>query len=295
MTKYALLAVLSGCLFGLNGLIGRILTGGGLDSVEIGSCRFILAAVIYFFAAVREDPHSLKIRLHDIWIFLCCGVVGQVMYSLLFFSAVEIMPLSIATTACMLWPFFVVFLSWLVFGERPTWRKLLAAGMAFAGCAVNAGVFGTAAPPLRGVLLSLGAGLAYSFFSVFSTLALRRGYTPKAISFYSWLFAAVGSRMIWPGQRPLVHMFSSVSTAAAGLFLGIVIGYIGNLLYLKALTGIDAGKASVLTFSSPVVAAIVGVAVYHEPFTLWQLLGLALIVCAMPILRQKSRGNPQKN
>ena len=90
-------------------------------------------------------------------------------------------------------------------------------------------------------------------------------------------------------------MFSSVSNAAAGLFLGVVIGYIANLLYLKALTGIDAGKASVLTFSSPVVAAIVGVAVYHEPFTFRQFLGLALIVCAMPILRQKSRSIPQKN
>ncbi len=288
MNQYVFYAILSGALAGTNGMIGRILTEGGMSSTEIGTCRFAITTVIYFVAALREGSSSLKIRWKDLWIFLGTGAVGQLLYSVLFFSAVNIMPLSVASTISLTWPFFVIFLAWIFFRESLTVQKLLGAALAFGGCALCSGALGGARPPLRGVLLALGSGLSYSIYSICSRAAMQRGYTLKTINFYTWLFAFLGSRLFWPADRPFVHMFSRWENVAACLFIGVMVGYVSSHLYLKALTKLDAGKASVLTFSSPVVAAILGILIYREPVTLWQAAGVSLILVAMLILNRKS-------
>ena len=288
MNRYVFYAVFSGCLAGANGLIGRILADGGMSSTEIGACRFAIAAVIYFAAVLRENPAALKIRPKDLWLFLGTGAVGQLLYSALFFTAVKMMPLSTASTVSLVWPFFVIFLAWIFFRESLTLRKLLAAVLAFGGCALCSGAFGGERPPLRGVLLALGSGLSYSIYSVCSRAAMRRGYSLKTINFYTWLFAFIGNRLLWPADRPFLHMAARWENVAACLFIGVMVGYVSSLLYLKALTKIDAGKASVLTFSSPVVAAVLGVVIYSEPVTLWQITGVLLILGGMLLLSQKS-------
>lgn len=287
MNRYVFYAIFSGCLAGANGLIGRILAEGGMSSTEIGACRFAIATVIYLAAALREGPATLKVRWKDLWVFLGTGAVGQLLYSALFFTAVKIMPLSVASTVSLVWPFFVIFLAWIFFRESLTVQKILAAVLAFGGCALCSGALGGERPPLAGVLLALGSGLSYSIYSICSRVAMQRGYTLKTINFYTWLFAFVGNRLFWPADRPFLHMFARWQNVAACLFIGVMVGYVASLLYLKALTKIDAGKASVLTFSSPIVAAILGAVIYREPVTLWQIAGISLILVAMLLLNRK--------
>ena len=85
-------------------------------------------------------------------------------------------------------------------------RKLLAAVLAFGGCALCPGTLSGARPPLKDVLLALGSGLSYSIYSICSRTAMQRGYTLKTINYYTWLFAFAGSRLFWPADRPFVHM-----------------------------------------------------------------------------------------
>lgn len=292
MNRYVFLAVFSGCLAGCNGFLGRILTAGGLTSTEIGTCRFAISAILYFVAALRESPSSLKVRLRDIWLLVGAGAVGQLLYSTLFFTSVNIIPLSVATTLSLVWPFSVIFLARIFFKEKLTVRKILSAVIAISGCAIMSGVFGGERPSVLGVLLALGGGLSYSFFSIFSRMAMERGYTAKAVSFYTWLFAAAGNLLLRPGEKPFVHMFASWQNILACLFLGVVVGYIANLLYLKALTKIDTGKASVLTFSSPVVSAILGAVIYREAVTVAQIVGILMILCAIALLNKKDKSIP---
>lgn len=292
MSRYEGFAILAGCLAGTTGMIGRILAAGGMSTTEIGACRFAVAALLYLAAVLYENPKSLKIRVRDIWIFLGTGVVGQLMYSFLYFSAIELTPLAVASTLSLIWPFLVIFLARIFFREPLTAKKLLAAAAAFAGCAVSSGALSGARPSLTGVVLALGAGLSYSLYSIFSRVAMQRGYPPKVVSFYTWLFAAVGNRLIWLEEKPFVRMFSSWQNAAACLFIGVAVGYVGNLLYLKALERIDAGKASVLTFTTPIVAAILGVVCYLEPVTLEQIVGIVLILSGLIILNL--RGGAEK-
>lgn len=289
MNRYAFLAILSGCFAGTNGMIGRILAEGGMSSTEIGACRFIIAAVLYFLAALHEGAATLKLQVKDIWIFLGTGAVGQLMYSFLFFTAVKMMPLSIATTVSLVWPFFVIFLAWIFFREPLTAQKIISALIAFTGCALCSGAFGGDHPSMTGVLLALGGGFSYSIYSICSRVALQRGYTLKAINFYTWLFAFIGNRLIWPNDSPFTHMFSRWQNVVACLFIGVMVGYVASLLYLKALTKIDAGKASVLTFSSPIVAAALGRIVYHEPVTIWQIAGISLILTGLLILNIRDK------
>ena len=117
MNQYVLYAILSGCLAGTNGMLGRILTEGGMSSTEIGACRFAITTVLYFVISIRVGAFVLKIRWKNLWIFLGTGAVGQLLYSTLFFTAVNIMPIFVVSTISITWSFFVILLAWIFSGE----------------------------------------------------------------------------------------------------------------------------------------------------------------------------------
>ena len=68
------------------------------------------------------------------------------------------------------------------------------------------------------------------------------------------------------------------------------------MLYTYSLTGLENGKASILSSVEPVVASLVGVFVYKEPMTFPALAGILLVLSAIILLNQKSQGkggNPE--
>ena len=73
--------------------------------------------------------------------------------------------------------------------------------------------------------------------------------------------------------------------------MGIVTAAIPYLLYTLGLRDMEASRASVLATAEPMVAAILGILVYHEDVTPTKLLGIALILGAILLLnaRKKTR------
>ena len=57
------------------------------------------------------------------------------------------------------------------------------------------------------------------------------------------------------------------------------------IFYTKGLAEVDSGKASILASIEPVVAALVGILAFGEPFTITVLLGLGCILFSVYILR----------
>ena len=61
------------------------------------------------------------------------------------------------------------------------------------------------------------------------------------------------------------------------------------MLYTYSLTGLENGKASILSSVEPVVASLVGVFLYKEPMTFPALIGILLVLSAIVLLNQKAR------
>ena len=199
--------------------------------------------------------------------------------------------MSLSTAAILLYtaPTIVMLLSAVLFGEKLTKTRILAAVLAFVGCALVSGIGMGSSITLTGLLFGLGSGFGYALYTIFSRYALKKGYSSSTINFYSCLLASVGAFLIWRPQGLAGCMTQSGPAVLWCLGTGVVSCFIPYMLYTFSLTGLENGKASILSSVEPVVASLVGVFLYKEPMTFPALVGILLVLSAIMLLNQKAQ------
>lgn len=267
-------AILWGCM----GILVRTMNGGGLSSAEVVTVRAIITSVIMVLGMFLFNRKELRIRPKDIWCFVGTGILSVVFFNICYFTCMNYCSLSTAAILLYTAPAFVMVMSFFLFKEAFTKKKVLALVCSFAGCVLVSGGFGSSSIGLMGLLTGLGAGFGYALYSIFGRYALQRGYSSFTITTYTFLFAAVGCLPI-TGMGHITECFlaqpSMILQAVVWTFLTTVAAY---LLYTKGLAGMEAGKASVLATVEPVMASVVGVVLFKEEFTWMALAGIGLVL-----------------
>ena len=120
--------------------------------------------------------------------------------------------------------------------------------------------------------------------SIFARYALERGYSSNTINFYSCLLSALGAALIWGVDGVFETAAASGGNLALAIGAGVVTCYLPYLLYTHGLTGMETGRASIMASVEPVVATIVGAAVFHERMGLLSYCGVVLVLSAVVLL-----------
>ena len=162
--------------------------------------------------------------------------------------------------------------------------------MTFVGCILVTGLLegGASVITWQGIGIGIAAGVGYALYSIFGTYAIRAGYGSLTISFYTFLMAtvimtflvepvAVVSEITEMGQWPLAISFALLTT---------VVPY---LTYTKGLSGLPASKASVTATIEPVVAALLGIFVFHESVTMLKITGIVLVLSSVVVMSRQDQ------
>ncbi len=133
------------------------------------------------------------------------------------------------------------------------------------------------------MIYGLLAGIGYAFYSICSKSLSNRGYHVLTINAYGWTLCALGGIVLW-GVAPAAPVTESVHAVLVALGLIVISGFLPAMLYCWGLQGEEAGKGAVMASVEPVVAAVLGFAVFHETPTLLGVCGIALVLAAVVIL-----------
>ena len=283
-----LLIILAGCFWGSMGIFVRRLTDFGFSSVQIVSIRVTLAALFFCILLLIKDRSGFRISLRDIPLFLGLGFGSILFFTVCYFTAITMMPLSTAAILLYTSPIWIMLMSVLFFHEKLNGRKLLALGLAFAGCVLVSGISGDGIT-LTGLLIGLGAGFGYGLYSILGTVALRK-YSPYTVTTYTFLFAAVGSWLICEPADMISKLAAAPSPISLLLFCGLtalVTAVIPFLSYTLGLATVEASRAGILATVEPMVATLIGMLVFSEPITLLPGIGILLILSAVILLNLK--------
>ena len=171
-----------------------------------------------------------------------------------------------------------------------TKTKGIVLAMTFVGCILVTGLLegGTAVITWQGIGIGLAAGVGYALYSIFGTYAIKAGYGSLTISLYTFLMATivmtflvepveVVAKITEMGQWPLAISFALLTT---------VVPY---LTYTKGLSGLPASKASVTATIEPVVAAILGIFVFHESVTMLKITGIVLVLSSVVVMSRQEQ------
>lgn len=284
------LVLLAGISWGTSGLFVRQLTAWGFTTMQETFFKVFIAGVLMllYCAIFRRD--ALKVRPKDLWIFFGAGVISLTFFTWCYFSTIQATSMSVAAILLYLAPTFVMLFSAALFKERITKTKVIACILAFAGCVCVSGAIGNAVPlPLRALATGLLSALGYALYSVFSQLALDRGYDPLTISVYAFLFATVtAAPFLHPsGVAAIAETVSPLKFGALLVAMSITVSLAPYLLYTNGLKRTTPGTASITASIEPVTATVLGAIVFHELPDFYGYLGIVLVIGAICLLNIK--------
>ncbi|QTE72217.1 EamA family transporter [Clostridiales bacterium FE2011] len=283
-----LLIILAGIFWGSMGIFVRKLGTYGFTSVQIVAIRITLAALVFSIVLFIRDRSGFRITLRDLPLFLGLGFGSILFFTVCYFTAITIMPLSTAAILLYTSPIWIMLMSMLFFREKLNRIKLIALALAFAGCVLVSGISGEGIT-LIGLLIGLGSGIGYGLYSILGTIALRR-YSPYTVTTYTFLFAAAGSWLVC-GPGDMMAKFSAAADLPFLLFFccltALVTAVVPFLSYTLGLRTVEASRAGILATIEPMVATLIGILVFAEPLTLLSGLGILLILAAVVLLNRK--------
>ncbi len=289
MKKCAWMFILvAGMSWGCIGLFVRTLNAWGIRSMEIVALRSWVTLLAMAGILLVTDPKRFRIKVRDLWCFLGNGLASIVFFNYCYFKTIEYTSLSVAAVLLYTAPAMVMGLSFLFFREKISVTKGIALIMTIFGCVLVTGVFDSSNKvTVIGILTGLGAGLGYALYTVFGRVALQRGYDTFTITFYTFLFASLGSSLfIRPGNIISVMLFSP-ARLIFGIAFGLVCTVLPYLTYTIGLKYIENGRASIIASIEPVTATLLGILLFKEKITVTEIVGIAVVVAALVVCNGK--------
>lgn len=283
MKKYDASILAAGIFWGMIGLFTRSLAAAGMTSAGVLIVRSGGCAALFSAWALLRDRSLFRFAWKDAWLLGLFGLV-TFFFTYCYYQSIALGSLSMACTLMYSAPVFVMVMSLFLFGEKFSRRKLFALLCAVAGCALVSGVLeGGAASSAAGVAYGLLAGIGYAGYSVCIKALSNRGVETLTINVWGWIVCTVIGLLAW-GAAPAAPMLASGKNALLCVGLVVVSGFLPALLYSFGLRGEEAGKGAVMASVEPVMASVVGFAVFGEVPTPLGIAGVLLVLGAVALL-----------
>lgn len=243
--------------------------------------RFLLAgAVLFALAKARGERLGATSRERSLWVFN--GFATFIAPYGIIYWAEEVVPTGLAAVLFSTFPLWLVLWSrWILPEERSSWARVAGVALGFAGVAL---IFSEDFEKLGGVEVR-GRGLALlaaAAISATGSLAVKRwgkGVSPLSTSAVPMLLAggvcALASAVL-EGGRPAAW---GIAPVLATLYLALIGSALAFSLYFWLLARSSAVLASLISYTAPVVAVVLGILLFHEPLTA-RMVGGGLLVLA---------------
>jgi drug/metabolite transporter (DMT)-like permease len=266
--------VLSTVAYGVQPIFGKIAYAAGVEPLPLLAWRYLIALACLQLA-LRDPRPPLRVRLR-LWGIGSVFVVNSTAY----FMALEALPASVTVLVLYTYPVIVALLAALARVEGLTWRALLAALVAFAGCALTAGGPRLSAGlPARGVAWALAAALVYAAFVVLSS-RFGRGVPARVLALHLVQVAALLSTVVallGPGLALPRDTRAWLAVAA----IAVVSTVVSMIAFLAGMALVGPSRAAVLSSLEVLVTLALAFLLLGERLSTGQWAGAALILGAV--------------
>ena len=278
-------------------IFGTFETGGFISSSFANSLFILCLRMIvvvplmivmanYLYPKTRQEILRVS-PFRDRKLFFNVALCGFFLFvsSALIYLAIGYLSPGVAVTMFFVFPIVTLFCSWLFFGERPSWVRVLAALTVFGGVIlIKMGISGAEELPIIGAICALGAGITFAFH-VLLIQACTRKIHPVPFSLANFIailgFAAISIVIVPLAGFPIevdASMYPSL------LISGGILGILTLLSYLTNNIGISyigAARASIFGATGPAFTSLVTWMVIGETLVGWQIAGMLVVTAGV--------------
>lgn len=259
---------------------------GQFDPLAFNAIRFCIASLVVAAVLVAQGELAWPARA-DVPRVVALGVLGNVLYQGSFVYGLSFTPAGTASLILAVSPVMTALLSALAGHEHPGWRTWGGGAVAIAGVGLITGTgvsLGTRREVI-GDLILICAAAAWSAYTVAARPMVRKYGSVRTTAWTLWV-GAVG--LVLAGSPALARQDWGRVTASGWGALAFSAVFAIGLAYLIWYRGVERiGNTRTAIFSNltPVVAMVAAAVLLHEQPSHWALLGAALTLGGVAIVR----------
>ena len=284
--------ILAGILWGATGIFIRKSTELSMNNITIVSSKAVTASVIMFVSIFLYNKSLIKIHLKDIFIFISAALIGMLGVNIFFNESVSFLSLSLAAVLLSLSPIFVVLLSYFLYKEKITLKKLISIILAFVGCILVSNILKSEIKiSLWGVISGLLAAFSYALYSIISKKAMLKGYHSLTITLYAFIFIAIITAPL-ADWNLIIDLIKKDNNIFIFIILhSLLVLILPYVFYTVSLNYMDTGKASILASCEPIAASVFGIIFFNEIPNIFSVVGIILTITALTLLSINTNKN----
>jgi DME family drug/metabolite transporter len=284
-----LLVLAAAVLWGTTGT-AQAFAPEGATPLSVGTVRLVIGGLALVFL-VRARGKLSDIRSYPPRPTILAAV-GIAAYQLCFFAGVSRTGVAVGTIVGIgSAPIMAGLLEWMVYGERPGRRWLLATTLALLGTILLVVASSRLDVDPLGIALALGAGFSYAVYTMASK-AILPGRSPDAVMA---VIFALGAIILLPTLFFASHrwILEPVGLIVA-LHLGLVTVALAYILFGRGLVTVPVSTTVTLTLAEPLTAAALGILVLGEKLSTMAAIGAGLMLFGLVVLTQGYRADQKK-
>lgn len=279
--KGIIYATLSSATFGLIPLFSIPLLRAGLHDPTILFYRLGVSAVIMGVIGVATG-RSFRIGWRDAGVFMLLGALYAGTAAGLLRSY-DFIPSGISTTIHFIYPLVVTLIMVVMFGERSSWRLIIAALISLVGVALLSRGGGSASNVAVGVGLVLITVITYACYIVGVNASRVSRIDSVVLTFYVLLSGSVMlcvNALCTTGIEAIPDSNALMNIALLAIFPTVL----SNFTLVLAVKNIGSTMTSILGSMEPMTAIVVGALYFDERFDALGVAGLLLVIISVIIV-----------
>ena len=277
-----LVALASAVIYSGVSVLAKFAYRYNLSPVQLLKERYLLASIILVVIVGFSNWRLLFPRnWHEAGILLGFSAVFVTGPTLLYFTALRLLPVSTAMFLFHCYPAFAGLFAWIILHERVTRAYLASVGVIAVGLLLLLGANFHSVSGV-GVLTMLACTVAYALYAVLSQRVIR-GVDPRTLGLYNHVTPAVVLCLLTIGQ-PVFYPVVFSSRTAMLAFAGIGLSAAGGMfLFVQGIAMIGAQRAVIIDSLEPVLSALYALLLLGEHMKPVALAGGLLIVAGVVI------------
>lgn len=281
--KAVLYVVLAGLFWGSSGLFVLALSPYGVTSAQMTAVRATVSLLFMSLFLFFYDRRLFRVSLRELPLLFGVGC-GLYFTGFLYFTSMQMTSVPTAVMLMYTAPVFVAVYSLLFLGEKMTPAKGASILLVMLGCVLVSGVIGGFTYNAMGILIGLGAGVAYSAYNIFTKYEMRRSIHPLTVTFYAYVLMVLFSLPAADFGGTLSVVSEAPQTLLLMVGMGACTTIIPYFLYTLGIRELPAGTTASLAVVEPVAATLYSVLFLSERLRWDSLCGVLLVVFAVLLL-----------
>ncbi|NEZ46471.1 EamA family transporter [Clostridium niameyense] len=292
-TKGFILVIIAALFWGYMGVPTKNLGDLNFDAFSVSFFRTFMAGIFYFLYCLKKDLNLLKVDKKGLLFFIIYGIIAFGGTFICYNLSVNYISIALATMFMFTSQVWVVILSYFIFKEKFTPKKIIAIVLTLIGCFMMCKIYDTQNISLnpKGVIFGLISGFTFALQIILAKINSSK-YNQNTLLAYSFIFASL-SLIPFMNFKNTIHIFQTSNNISFIIKNIIIIGFfntvIANGAYINSVKYIEVGIASIIASSEIVLASIIAYIVFHQTLDCIQIIGMTLIILSIILLQIKDK------